>query len=172
MLKWTLIAIAVLVALIVLTALIGALLPKSHVASRRVRFRQTPEKIWATITDFASWPSWNPAARRMERLADHNGHAVWAMVGKQGKLPMEVEESTAPRRLVTRIVGDKLPFGGSWTYEIEPSEEGCTVTITEDGEIYNPIFRFMARFVFGYTATMESFLRALDEKVAAAAPVQ
>ena len=157
MLKWTLIVIGVLVAVIALTALIGALLPKSHVASRKARLKQTPEKIWETIIDFASWPTWNPAAKKMERLADQNGRAVWVMVGKQGKLPMEVEDSTPPQRLVT-------PFGGSWTYEIKPAEGGCMVTITEDGEIYNPIFRFMARFVFGYTATMESFLKALGGK--------
>ncbi len=38
------------------------------------------------------------------------------------------------------------------------------VTITENGEIYNPFFRFMARFVFGYTVTMETYLKALGKK--------
>ncbi len=38
------------------------------------------------------------------------------------------------------------------------------LTITERGEIYNPIFRVFARFVFGYTATMETYLKQLGTK--------
>ena len=38
------------------------------------------------------------------------------------------------------------------------------VTLTEAGEIYNPIFRFMARFVFGYSGTIEAYLKALHAK--------
>jgi hypothetical protein len=32
------------------------------------------------------------------------------------------------------------------------------VTITEDGKIYNPFFRFMARYAFGYTASLQTYL--------------
>ncbi len=39
-----------------------------------------------------------------------------------------------------------------------PTGSGSRVTITERGEIYNPIFRTLARFVFGYTSTMETCL--------------
>jgi hypothetical protein len=31
--------------------------------------------------------------------------------------------------------------------------------------VRNPVFRFMSRFVFGYTATMKQQLRALGRKV-------
>ena len=36
--------------------------------------------------------------------------------------------------------------------------------ITEDGEIYNVIFRFVARFFFGYTASIEGYLRDLGHR--------
>ncbi len=35
-----------------------------------------------------------------------------------------------------------------------------SVTITERGSVYNPIFRFMSRFIFGHTATVEAYLDA------------
>jgi hypothetical protein len=38
------------------------------------------------------------------------------------------------------------------------------VRITENGEVGNPVFRFMARFVFGYTATIDTYLIALGQK--------
>jgi hypothetical protein len=85
-----------------------------------------------------------------------------------GEMPLEVIESDPPRKLVGKIADPqrKLPFGGTWTYVIEPSGDGngCTLTITEDGEIYPPPFRVMAKYVFGYTSTMESYLKALSNK--------
>ncbi len=42
---------------------------------------------------------------------------------------------------------------------------GTRLTITENGEVYNPIFRFMSRFVFGHTATMDQFLSDLKKRV-------
>jgi hypothetical protein len=65
---------------------------------------------------------------------------------------------------VARIADDKLPYGGTWTWEIEETPEGSAVRITENGEIYNPLFRFAARYVFGYSSTMEAYLRALGKK--------
>jgi hypothetical protein len=38
--------------------------------------------------------------------------------------------------------------------------------ITEDGEVYNPLFRFMARFIFGYEATIGSYMSALEKRFA------
>ena len=70
-----------------------------------------------------------------------------------------------PRALVTRIADPKLPFGGTWTYEISSQADGGSLLrITEDGEIYNPIFRFASRFVLGYSRTQEQYLQALGAR--------
>ncbi|MCZ6857779.1 MAG: hypothetical protein O7F70_07230, partial [Gemmatimonadetes bacterium] len=67
-------------------------------------------------------------------------------------------------RLVMRIADDRLPFGGTWTYEIHEEAGGSRITITEDGEIYSPFFRVMSRFFLGYHGTQESYLTALSER--------
>jgi hypothetical protein len=41
------------------------------------------------------------------------------------------------------------------------------VTITERGEVYDPLFRFMSKFVFGHTSTMDSCLAAPTTKFGA-----
>ena len=69
-----------------------------------------------------------------------------------------------PTLLVARIAGPSLPFGGTWTYRIAPAAGGSAVTITEDGEVYNPVFRFMSRFVFGHYATLDEFVKNLEAK--------
>lgn len=162
--KWVLIVLGALVALVGLVALIGALLPKGHVASRTARFNADAHQVWQAITDFAGMPAWRPELKAIKRLADRNGNQVWVEVNKMGEMPYEVVELTPPSKMVTKIADDKLPFGGNWTYQIMPLDSGCTVTITENGEVYNPIFRFMARFVFGHHATMETYLKNLGKK--------
>ncbi len=44
------------------------------------------------------------------------------------------------------------------------AEGDATLRITERGEIRSAFFRFMARFIFGYTSTMETYLRDLGTK--------
>jgi hypothetical protein len=42
--------------------------------------------------------------------------------------------------------------------------KGCHLNITERGEIYNPIFRFVSRFVLGHTATLDAYLQNVARK--------
>jgi hypothetical protein len=63
--------------------------------------------------------------------------------------------------MVTVIVDKNLPFGGSWTFELKAEAAATTLTITENGEVYNPLFRFMSKFIFGHTATLEKYLQDL-----------
>ena len=163
--RWILIAVVVLGALVSIVAGVGALLPKGHVASRTARLRQPAEAVWSAITDYAGAPSWRTELARVERLPDRNGHEVWSEVSKRGEvMPLETLESVPPRRLVRKIADPKLPFGGAWTIEITPSDSGSDLRITENGEVYNPIFRFISRFVIGHTATIDGYLKALGKR--------
>lgn len=65
-----------------------------------------------------------------------------------------------------RIADPNLPFGGTWTYDLVPGDQACSLTVTEDGEVYNPLFRFVSRFIIGHTATIDSYLKALQTKLA------
>jgi len=66
---------------------------------------------------------------------------------------------------VVRIAEPGLPYGGVWTFEIAPAGEGAELRIHEDGEVYNVVFRFLSRFVFGYYGSIEGFLRNLGTKL-------
>jgi hypothetical protein len=159
--KWAIIAVAAVAAVVVLVIVIGWLLPQNHVAVRRARYKQRPEAIWETIS---GPPSWRPDVKSYEMLPLADGRVQWREVDRHGdSILFERVEASPPQRLVTRIADPKLPFGGTWTYEIVPSEDGCMLTITERGEVYNPVFRFMSRFIFGHTATLEKYLLALGK---------
>lgn len=163
--KWILIILGILIALVALVAIVGALLPKAHVASRTVRLNAPPERVWQAITDVQSFASWR-GVKSAEVLPARDGHRVWREVDEHGQaITFEVVDELAPRRLVTKIADRDLPFGGSWTYELVPADAGTQLTITENGEVYNPIFRFVSRFVMGHHATIDAYIAALTRKV-------
>ena len=162
--RWVLGIAGLLVLVVLVVCVIGYMLPQSHVASVSARYAAPPDSIWASLTDVPAFPKWRPGLSRVELLPDENGQRGWREFGKNDAVTYRVVESAPLRRLVTRIADQNLPYGGSWTYELTPDGSGTRLTITENGEVYNPIFRFVARFVLGYTGTMESVLRALGSK--------
>jgi hypothetical protein len=101
----------------------------------------------------------------VEILPSHEGRTVFRDDADYGKVTFEVEEQTAPTRLVTRIADDTLPFGGRWIYELAPEGDGTRVTVTEEGTVKGALFRFMSRFVFGHHATIDAYLKALGTKL-------
>ena len=163
---WVLVAIAAIVAVSGLVVLIGSRLPQEHRVARRAHFNRPPEELWEIITDFAGQTSWRPELRRVERLPDRSGRQFWQETDKRGQaLTMETVESVPPRRLVRRIADENLGFGGRWIIEIGEYGEVAALTVTEEGEIYNPVFRFVSRFIVGQTSTIDGFLRALGHKL-------
>jgi len=162
-LKWLALVVLILGSLVGMMALVGADLPVKHSVSRSVSLKASPQQVWDVIS---GPPTWRPDVTRYEDLPPREGHRVWIEYGKaDSKMTYEVVESDPPQRLVTRIADPHLPFGGTWTYEIAPAPGGATLTITEDGEVYNPIFRFISRYVMGYTTTIDRYLKALETKL-------
>lgn len=162
--KWILWIATILVGIPLLMMAVGWIVPREHVATRAGRFRQRPEAIWSAITDVDAMPSWREGLKAVKHLPDRNGLPVHVEVTTSGEIPMETVEMTPPRKLVGRIATDKLAFGGTWTFEITPEGDGSILRITERGWVSNPIFRFLARFVFGYTRTIDGYLRSLARK--------
>ena len=70
---------------------------------------------------------------------------------------------------MTRIDSKSLPFGGTWTYDVQPASDGRTkLQITEDGEVYNPIFRFVSRFFIGYEGTLRQYVADVERTLKSA----
>jgi uncharacterized protein YndB with AHSA1/START domain len=163
--RWILIVVAVLGAVVAIVVVGGMLLPKEHTARSHATFNAAPDSIWRALTDVEAFPSWRGDVSRVELLPLSNGRRSWREIGKNGTITFEEIAAEPSRRLVSRIADPNLPFGGSWTYDVAPDSNGTRVTITENGIVYNPVFRFMSRYVFGHHATQEAFLRSLGKKI-------
>jgi uncharacterized protein YndB with AHSA1/START domain len=149
-----------LLALLLLLAVTGILLPREHRAVRVLRLgTATPARVWALVTDHARDPGWRRDLKATGRLPDHQGRPVWQDTYRNGQaMSLETLESLPELRLVRRILESGGPYGGTWTYELAPEGPGTRLTITEDGWISNPVFRSLARFVFGHHRSLVTYL--------------
>lgn len=164
--KWILWIFIALAGILMLITLIGWLLPKAHCVSREAQFPEPPEAIWKAITDIEAMPAWRQGLKSVKHLPDKNGLPSWVETSASGTIPFETVVSQPPSKLIVRIADPRLPFGGTWTYEITPVAAGSSLRIREDGEVYNPVFRFLSRFVFGYSGTIDAYLKSLERKLA------
>lgn len=159
--KWIIIVTGALAAMVLIVAVVGAALPREHTAAMSARIPAPPESVWQALITPAGYPTWRPDVKRVELLAPAAGGASWREHGRDGAITYVIDAADPPRRLVSRIADDGLPFGGSWEYRIDPDGAASRVTIVERGVVYNPIFRFVSRFVMGHTRTIDAYLRAL-----------
>jgi hypothetical protein len=156
--------IAALVLVAGIAALIGSRLPKSHVASRSVLLHQSPQSVYVVVRDFGSASQWRSDVKGVEVEAKQGGPVYFRELGKNGNVNYELVEDVPAERMVTRIRDTDLGYAGQWTYMFAAENGGTRVTIREEGEVSNVLFRFMSRYVFGQTATLDAYLTALAKR--------
>jgi hypothetical protein len=162
--KIALIVLAVLVAFVLAVLLTGALLPKNHVVSRHLNLRRSPGEVYQVVRDFSSAPSWRPDLDRVAMIPAGDDHVRCREHGKQGAVTYDLIEDRPNEKIITRIADQDLGYSGAWTYIFQSTADGTRVEITEAGDVSNILFRFMSRFVFGHTATIDAYLRSLARK--------
>lgn len=166
--KIVLAVIGGLVALVLLVVAIGWSLPERHRASRQATYAAPPERVYEAITNVEAYPLWRSTVDSVAIVEAPGGKRGFRESGGDGTILYVIEEAVPSRRVVTRIADQSLPFGGSWTYELAPAAGGTTLRITEDGEVYNPIYRFVSRFVLGHHATIDGYLDDLGKRLGGA----
>lgn len=159
--KRGLIVIGAFAGLALLLAVVGALLPVGHTARVRLQLRQAPAVVYAAIVDVAGYPSWRTGIDSLA-IVSAGPPLRWRESSAQGTIEFEQVEAAPPRLVRSEIQGAKEQgFGGTWTWELAPRPDGgTTLTITERGEIYNPLFRLMSQLFFSPYETLEQY--ALD----------
>lgn len=162
---WVVRGVLFLIAVVGVVAIVGWLLPVNHEASRSADFTKPPGDVYALVANVRDYAAWWPDIKRIEMLADDANRTTFREHLKDGPIVMTVVSRTPPSQFVTKIDDPSQPFGGTWTFAIDATTTGARLTITERGEIYNPIFRALARFAFGYTGTMDSYLAAAQRRL-------
>jgi uncharacterized protein YndB with AHSA1/START domain len=149
-----------------IVTIIGAVLPERHEATRSIILAAAPPDVYRVIADHENAPAWRQDLNRVEMLGASGGRKQFREHGAHGSVTYEVVEDVPGQRLVTRIVDRDLGYSGSWTYVITAREGGSVLTITENGQVSNVLFRFMSRFVFGHTKSIDTYLASISRYMA------
>ena len=103
-------------------------------ASREIA--ASPNEVWDLITDLPNMGRWSPENDGGEWIKGSSGPELGAKFsgknsweGKSWKAPVTITEFDAPRRFAFEM---RIPFigGSDWSFDIEPTAEGCKVTET------------------------------------------
>ncbi|MEE2657259.1 MAG: hypothetical protein VX733_02065 [Candidatus Latescibacterota bacterium] len=126
--------------------IIGALLPVRHEVALRTVLDAPPQHV-------------------LELISEAPMHSGWRSEVSGDKPPLEAASAIARERLVTRIIDDDLPFGGTWTFVVEPSGAGTRLTITERGEVYHPVIRALHHVIHDPEEMIRTYLRTLKRQL-------
>jgi len=144
--------------------LAGLLLPAEHVGIGHLLLDRSPEAVWRVLTDLDGMPLWRSDITAVERLPDMAGRPAWREIGRSGVRVIELTRADRPRLLVIqRAAGGRTaqPFR---TFELDAAATGTLVTITERGEIRNPLGRVLAR-LRSRAPAVDRFLRDLEQRL-------
>ena len=123
--------------------------------------------MWGLISDVGRQPEWRTGLKAVEMLPPGADGPCWREVQSAMTMPLCVTRSEAPARRAVTIADPKLPFGGSWTYELEEAGvSGTRVTITENGTTGPAMWRFVGHYVMGEDTQIKRYLRDLEAATA------
>lgn len=133
----------------------GTTLPVHHTATATALVGAPPEAVYRMVASPERGPQWRSDVERVEV----EGPRRWREYGEE-PLTIEVREANPPHRFVTEVV-EHPDFGGTWTWGFVAEGAGTEVTLTEDGEVYDPFFRAVMTALWGPSHTIEARLAEL-----------
>lgn len=158
----------VLIAVAAVVLVVGYRLPEQHTATRERVFAAPADRIFHEIATIEAYPKWRSGVQSIQMLPDSSGMKHFRETDMTGEVTYVVERVVPNRQYVLAIADAKLPYSGSWTFDLTPVAGGTQLTITEDGAVRNPVFRFMSRYVFGHFRTIDRYLADLDKRLSSA----
>jgi polyketide cyclase/dehydrase/lipid transport protein len=159
---WLIWIVAGLAGLVLLVCLIGAMLPRDHVAAAEAELPVPLTRVAAMVRAVEAYPEWRGGLKRVEIIGREGGELRFVEHGKDGRIAFRLAEEAPGTRFRSAIDDPKLPFGGHWLIALAPAGEGTKVRIEEHGFVRNVLFRFVSALVLGHDRTMKAWLADLE----------
>lgn len=140
---------------------VGRNAPREHVATSRITVAKTVEEVWPLVSDLEGQSDWLDGIESVERITNESGREVFVQHGTLGEVPLIIVENEAPHRFATQVDVGEEQWGGTWRWELTPNEGGCTISITEEGWVDNPLMRLVAAHAMDHHQAMDMVLTNL-----------
>jgi len=166
--KIAIVIMGVLVVSVAVVYMIGLLMPVKHHASVSRQFPVEKNILWQILTDYRRHANWRRDIVACDKVSEADTiNEVWQESDSHGNVIRYESRDVVKEQTLKRVIISKhLAFGGSWTFDLAQHQTYpqalSTLTITENGEVYNPMFRFIGKYVFGFDTSMRRFLEDLD----------
>ncbi|KAF0179890.1 MAG: SRPBCC family protein [Hyphomonadaceae bacterium] len=160
MMRWVLIVVGVLVALAASIYGLGMSTPRHHLAEVEGVVSRPVADVAATIRAVENYSAWRSGVV-VEKIARTEGAVTYVEVADGDRIAYRLTEPERDARFVSTITDETLPFGGAWTVSLTSEGASTRVRIREEGDVRDPLYRFFARYVFGHTSTMKTYLKNL-----------
>jgi hypothetical protein len=158
--KYLLLLIGVMICIVLIIVILGYLLPVKHTVSMELSLDAGSKEVWQRLRDIKAYPQWRKRLQSVEMQSDNS----WVEVDKRNhRLPLKIVSEEPMQKLVTEINDKNLPFGGTWIFTLRSGNGQTMVTIRENGEVYNPVFRFVSKYIMGHTASIKQYAKDLEE---------
>ncbi len=137
-------AVTLLVVVGVALLLYGKRIPIGHVIAVEIPLKRSADEVYDLIADVPGHVRWAPKVKSVDALEPRDGKPVYRMRVDRQAFTIVAGVVEPRRALMLTIVDDKM-FRGTWTWTIAPTPQGCTVRLTERGEISSALARAMVR---------------------------
>ena len=128
----------------------------------RAEIAASADRVWETLLDVTSWPSWDPALDRVEGTVASGGRITLHVKDSSRPFRLRVVELEPASRLVLRGGMPLGLFSGTRRYRLEAAGEGGTGFSME--ETYaGPLAPAITRSIPDLQPSFEAFARGLRQ---------
>jgi hypothetical protein len=168
-LTWAAVGIGAVLLLAIVGWIAGRFMPEQHRAAVTREIAAPIASLAARVRAVDAQATWRKSVKAIDvRARGVDGTVRYIERGSNGDIPFAFREIEHDTRFESVIDTDALAFGGRWTFELAAVSPNRTrITITEEGVVRPPLFRVFARYVFGHTSTIKSYLNDLAATVGA-----
>ena len=162
-LAWLGVACGATVGAVAAMTLLGWLMPSRYVTSQSFLLPVPVSDVWTALGDYPGQLAWRRGLTAVDRLPDEGSTEVWHERFGRSATRSRTIEALSPNWLVRQSDDEAESIRRRWEFALEPviSPRNTRITLTERGEIHNPLRRFVVRFITGQSRIMKNYLRDL-----------
>jgi uncharacterized protein YndB with AHSA1/START domain len=161
---WILFVMALMASIVIAMIVGGLATPRAHTVSKSVVLAAPLNDVWLTIRTVSAYATWRSDLEDVELIDTAQSHVRWREMSTRRSMALGIVAEEAPHRLVVRILDEDLPFSGEWEWALRADGASTQVTVTERGEIGNPIFRLIGTYFIGHSKSIERVLGDLARR--------
>lgn len=139
----------------------GRSLPREHTVRSKITIVSPPDTVFNVIRNIGTTNTWWSDMKSSRRLTSGRGETWEENMGSAGVIKVTISRVVPGKSMVHTIVEEEgQGWGGTWTYQVDPTGAGTEVTITEEGYVESPFFRVLMK-LRGKYRTVDSYLTSL-----------